>query len=162
MLLCHFTFLFVSYKLTICYFLQINVDLFASQPSSSPVASSTMDFFAAPDPVVQPDVRSSKPVQTNTTTVDPFAAVPLNNFDSSDPFGAFVSPADPTSVPNASATSGGNQQSPNKLHNLEAKPTPKKDNFQVSSGIWADSLSRGLIDLNIAACKFLSDLKLHP
>lgn len=129
----------------------INVDLFASQPSSSPVASSTMDFFAAPDPVVQPDVRSSKPVQTNTTTVDPFAAVPLNNFDSSDPFGAFVSPADPTSVPNASATSGGNQQSPNKLHNLEAKPTPKKDNFQVSSGIWADSLSRGLIDLNIAA-----------
>ncbi|XP_055834405.1 clathrin interactor EPSIN 1-like isoform X2 [Solanum dulcamara] len=132
---------------------KMSVDLFASQPSSSPLASSTIDFFAAPDPVVQPDVSSSKPVQINTTTVDPFAAVPLNNFDSSDPFAAFVSPADPISVPNESATSGGNQQTPTKSDKspLEAKPTPKKDNFQVSSGIWADSLSRGLIDLNIAA-----------
>ncbi|KAL3325065.1 hypothetical protein AABB24_038924 [Solanum stoloniferum] len=132
---------------------KISVDLFASQPSSSPVASSTMDFFAAPDPVVQPNVKSSKPVQINTTMVDPFAAVPLNNFDNSDPFGAFVSPADPKSVPNESATSGGNQQTPTKLDKspLETKPSPKKDNFQVSSGIWADSLSRGLIDLNIAA-----------
>ncbi|KAH0713028.1 hypothetical protein KY289_008987 [Solanum tuberosum] len=132
---------------------KISVDLFASHPSSSPVASSTMDFFAAPDPVVQPNVKSSKPVQINTTMVDPFATVPLNNFDSSDPFGAFVSPADPISVPNVSATSGGNQQTPTKLDKspLQTKPSPKKDNFQVSSGIWADSLSRGLIDLNIAA-----------
>ncbi|XP_010313445.2 clathrin interactor EPSIN 1 [Solanum lycopersicum] len=132
---------------------KISVDLFASQPSSSPVASSTMDFFAAPEPVARPDVISPKPVQINTTMVDPFATVPLNNFDSSDPFGAFVSPADPISVPNASATSGGNQQTPTKLDKspLETKPSPKKDNFQVSSGIWADSLSRGLIDLNIAA-----------
>uniref|UniRef100_M1BLF6 Clathrin interactor EPSIN 1 n=1 Tax=Solanum tuberosum TaxID=4113 RepID=M1BLF6_SOLTU len=138
---------------------KISVDLFASHPSSSPVASSTMDFFAAPDPVVQPNVKSSKPVQINTTMVDPFATVPLNNFDSSDPFGAFVSPADPISVPNVSATSGGNQQTPTKLDKspLQTKPSPKKDNFQVSSGIWADSLSRGLIDLNIAARKFLSD-----
>nr|XP_010313445.1 clathrin interactor EPSIN 1 [Solanum lycopersicum] len=132
---------------------KISVDLFASQPSSSPVASSTMDFFAAPEPVARPDVISPKSVQINTTMVDPFATVPLNNFDSSDPFGAFVSPADPISVPNASATSGGNQQTPTKLDKspLETKPSPKKDNFQVSSGIWADSLSRGLIDLNIAA-----------
>ncbi|MCD7469505.1 hypothetical protein HAX54_008605 [Datura stramonium] len=133
---------------------EISVDLFASQPSSSSVASSTIDFFAAPDPV-QPDVRSSKPVQTNTPMVDPFAAVPLNNFGSSDPFGAFVSPADPISVPNETVISGGNQQAPDKLDKcpLEANPTPKKDNFQVRSGIWADSLSRGLIDLNISAPK---------
>ncbi|CAN4120240.1 unnamed protein product [Withania somnifera] len=132
---------------------KISVDLFASQPSSSPVASSTVDFFAAPDPVVQPDVRSPKPVQINTTMVDPFAAVPLNNFDNSDPFGAFVSPADPTSVPNESATGGGDQLTPSKLDKspLEAKPIQKMGNFQVISGIWADSLSRGLIDLNIAA-----------
>ncbi|KAM3302794.1 clathrin interactor EPSIN 1 [Capsicum chacoense] len=131
----------------------ISVDLFASLPSSSPVASSTIDFFAASDPVVQPDVRSPKPVQINTTMVDPFAAVPLNSFDSSDPFGAFASPSDPISVPNEISASGGNQQSPNKLDKspLDAKPTPKKANFQVNSGIWADSLSRGLIDLNIAA-----------
>ncbi|XP_060169418.1 clathrin interactor EPSIN 1-like isoform X1 [Lycium barbarum] len=132
---------------------EISVDLFASQSSSSPAASSTMDFFAAPDPVIQPDVRSSKSVQMNTTTVDPFAAVPLNNFGSSDPFGAFVTHADPVSVTNENAISGGNQEAPTKLDKspLEAKPSPKKDNFQVRSGIWADSLSRGLIDLNIAA-----------
>lgn len=159
MLLWNSTFSLVSYELAICSFLQISVDLFASQPSSSPVASSTIDFFAASDPVVQPDVRSPKPVEINTTMVDPFAAVPLNNFDSSDPFGAFASPSDPISVPNEISASGGNQQSPNKLDKspLDAKPTPKKANFQVNSGIWADSLSRGIIDLNIAARKFLYD-----
>ncbi|CAM0882809.1 unnamed protein product [Alopecurus aequalis] len=34
-----------------------------------------------------------------------------------------------------------------------SKPALKKETFQVKSGIWADSLSRGLIDLNIAAPK---------
>lgn len=39
-----------------------------------------------------------------------------------------------------------------------SKPAVKKESFQVKSGIWADSLSRGLIDLNIAAPKVdLSD-----
>lgn len=33
----------------------------------------------------------------------------------------------------------------------EYKPPAKEDTFQVKSGIWADSLSRGLIDLNITA-----------
>jgi len=37
----------------------------------------------------------------------------------------------------------------------EYKPPPK-DTFQVKSGIWADSLSRGLIDLNITARKFIT------
>ncbi|KAI4376281.1 hypothetical protein MLD38_014062 [Melastoma candidum] len=35
-------------------------------------------------------------------------------------------------------------------------PQQKKDGFQVKSGIWADSLSRGLIDLNISAPKKVS------
>ncbi|GKV09988.1 hypothetical protein SLEP1_g21416 [Rubroshorea leprosula] len=44
------------------------------------------------------------------------------------------------------------------LNNLTAKSLedpkpPRKDTFQVKSGIWADSLSRGLIDLNITAPK---------
>ena len=36
-----------------------------------------------------------------------------------------------------------------------SKPAVKKESFQVKSGIWADSLSRGLIDLNISARKYL-------
>jgi len=38
---------------------------------------------------------------------------------------------------------------------LASSKPATKDTFQVKSGIWADSLSRGLIDLNIAARKFL-------
>ncbi|KAI6702663.1 hypothetical protein NL676_011799 [Syzygium grande] len=37
-----------------------------------------------------------------------------------------------------------------------SNPQPKKDTFHVKSGIWADSLSRGLIDLNISAPKKVS------
>jgi hypothetical protein len=33
------------------------------------------------------------------------------------------------------------------------KPKTRDGNLQVKSGIWADSLSRGLIDLDITACK---------
>lgn len=40
------------------------------------------------------------------------------------------------------------------------KPSSKKENFQVKSGIWADSLSRGLIDLNITARMFLVSVSL--
>jgi len=39
-------------------------------------------------------------------------------------------------------------------------PSAKKENFQVKSGIWADSLSRGLIDLNITARMFLVSVSL--
>nr|XP_009782257.1 PREDICTED: clathrin interactor EPSIN 1-like isoform X2 [Nicotiana sylvestris] len=127
-----------------------DVDLFASQPAPS-AAASTIDFFAAADPVVQSDNRFSKLDQMNT--VDPFASVPLNTFDNSDPFGAFVS--QPVSMPNENASNGGSHDAHDKLSksSVEAKTPPMKDTFQVRSGIWADSLSRGLIDLNITAPK---------
>lgn len=35
-----------------------------------------------------------------------------------------------------------------------SKPAVKKETFRVKSSIWADSLSRGLIDLNLAARKY--------
>ena len=126
------------------------VNLFASQPAPS-AAASTIDFFAAADPVVQSDNRFSKLDQMNT--VDPFASVPLNTFDNSDPFGAFVS--QPVSMPDENASNGGSHDAHDKLSksSVEAKTPPKKDTFQVRSGIWADSLSRGLIDLNITAPK---------
>ncbi|CAN4076820.1 unnamed protein product [Withania somnifera] len=132
------------------------VNLFASQPAPSAAAAaaaSTIDFFAAPDPVIQSDNRSSKPNQMNINVVDPFASVPLNTFDNSDPFGSFVSHK-PVPAPDENASNGGSHESRDKVNksSVEAK-TPPKDTFQVRSGIWADSLSRGLIDLNISAPK---------
>lgn len=73
--------------------------------------------------------------------------------DASD-FGAFVSHSeevakDPFDL-SLSTSSGRTNQAP-----LAApKSDTKKENFQVKSGIWADSLSRGLIDLNITGRKF--------
>ncbi|KAF3447495.1 hypothetical protein FNV43_RR12681 [Rhamnella rubrinervis] len=129
------------------------VDLFASQPVISS-ASPTVDLFATPDPVVQPEAKSTNAAPSNTNVFDPFAAVPLNNFDESDPFGAFTSHSDSASLEPAK-----NSVSDGSLNNFggnvlsESKAPVKKDSFQVKSGIWADSLSRGLIDLNISAPK---------
>ncbi|XAR69274.1 hypothetical protein NMG60_11000803 [Bertholletia excelsa] len=132
---------------------QSTAGLFASQPALSSAVSPSIDFFAAPDPIVQPDKNSLKSDQMNA--VDPFAAVPLNNFDGSDLFGAFTS--------NTGSVSTEGTKSPdssiidmNGKSSADSKPPPRKDNFQVKSGIWADSLSRGLIDLNISAPKKVS------
>ncbi|XP_062226611.1 clathrin interactor EPSIN 1-like [Phragmites australis] len=72
--------------------------------------------------------------------------------DASD-FGAFVSNTveaakDPFDLSSSSSLGRADQT-------LLAAPKPntKKENFQVKSGIWADSLSRGLIDLNITGPK---------
>ncbi|KAL3655640.1 hypothetical protein CASFOL_000036 [Castilleja foliolosa] len=130
---------------------QINVDLFSSQPAQSHAVSTPIDFFAAPDPPTQLDNEASKPDSKNKV-VDPFANVPLNNFDGSDPFGAFTSHTDPLSTA-ANLNSSNDVSNENvKGPSTETKP-PAKSGFQVKSGIWADSLSRGLIDLNITAPK---------
>ncbi|KAA8525190.1 hypothetical protein F0562_006946 [Nyssa sinensis] len=134
---------------------QTTVDLFASQPVSSSAVSSPVDFFAASDPIVQPETKSSKSEPMNTNIVDPFASVPLTNFDGSDLFSAFTSHTDPISTEPAQNTDGGHNNL-NGKSSPESKPPPKKDTFQVKSGIWADSLSRGLIDLNISAPKKVS------
>uniref|UniRef100_A0A5B6ZVA4 Putative clathrin interactor EPSIN 1 isoform X1 n=1 Tax=Davidia involucrata TaxID=16924 RepID=A0A5B6ZVA4_DAVIN len=135
---------------------QTTVNLFASQPvPSSVVSSSPVDFFATPDPIVQPEHKSSKSEPMNTNTVDPFAAVPMNNFDGSDLFGAFTSHTDSVST-EATQNPDGGHNNLNGKSSAESKPPPKNDTFQVKSGIWADSLSRGLIDLNISAPKKVS------
>ncbi|KAM3710204.1 hypothetical protein ACB098_01G012600 [Castanea mollissima] len=134
---------------------QTEVDLFASQPAMTSSVSPTVDLFAVPDPVVQAEVKAPNPAPTNIDIVDPFAAVPLNNFDGSDLFGAFTSQSDSVSSEPAK-----NDVIDGSLNNLGGKSSvetqPKKDAFKVKSGIWADSLSRGLIDLNIAAPKKVS------
>ncbi|CAK9169026.1 unnamed protein product [Ilex paraguariensis] len=133
---------------------QAKVDLFASQPASSSAASSTVDFFTVPESVVQPANKSLESDPMAINTIDPFAAVPLNNFDGSGLFGAFTSNTDSVSTePTQNSGNDGNRSILNGKSSVESKPSPKKDSFQVKSGIWADSLSRGLIDLNIAALK---------
>ncbi|KAG7943419.1 hypothetical protein I3843_15G037800 [Carya illinoinensis] len=132
---------------------QTEVDLFASQPATVP---SVVDPFAIPDPVVQPQIKASNPAPTDSNIVDPFAAVPLNNFDGSDLFGAFTSHSgSASSEPSQNDVNGGNNNLGGKS-SLDSSAPLKKDTFQVKSGIWSDSLSRGLIDLNISAPKKVS------
>ncbi|KAJ3670936.1 hypothetical protein LUZ60_008362 [Juncus effusus] len=79
------------------------------------------------------DLFANKPSEM----FDPFASVPFNNFDQTSQneseFGSF-----------------------NSVNESLKEPEIKRDNLQVKSGIWADSLSRGLIDLNITTPKKIS------
>lgn len=126
-----------------------SMDLFANQPA--PSASTTMDFFAAPDPVPQPEQKSSKP-DTNSNMFDPFAAIPMSNFDN------MTSHTDPTPI--ASVETSPRDGSHVKINrtSIDSNPPPKKEAFQVKSGIWSDSLNRGLIDLNITGRKYYEHL----
>ncbi|KAF5468091.1 hypothetical protein F2P56_012272 [Juglans regia] len=134
---------------------QTEVDLFASQPATASSVSSVVDPFAIPDPVVQPQIKASNPAPTDSNIVDPFAAVPLNNFDGSDFFGAFTHSGSASSEPSQNDVNDGNNNLGGKSSADSSAPL-KKDTFQVKSGIWSDSLNRGLIDLNISAPKKVS------
>ncbi|KAK4274597.1 hypothetical protein QN277_017794 [Acacia crassicarpa] len=132
------------------------VDLFASHPAPSSVTA-TVDLLSVSDPVVQSDSKLESSGPMNNSSFDPFAAVPLNNFDGSDLFGEFTSHSDSVSEQHSKVPgSDGNQDKMNGNPLPEPKIPPKKDAFQVKSGVWADSLSRGLIDLNISAPKKVS------
>ncbi|XVF35378.1 hypothetical protein REPUB_Repub18cG0140500 [Reevesia pubescens] len=136
---------------------QPQVDLFASQPAISPAPSPTVDCFTATDPVVPPDAKIPNTEPTFANIVDPFEAVPLNNFDGSDIFGSFTSHSDSASKePTQNPTNDGNLNNVSTKSLQDSKAPQKKDTFQVKSGIWADSLSRGIIDLNISAPKKVS------
>lgn len=131
------------------------MDLFASQPAI-PSVTPTVDLFSVPEPVVQPDNKSGNSAPVNNSTFDPFAAIPLNNFDGSDVFGEFTSQSNSvSSQPSSNVVSDGSHDNLSGKSLADSKVPPKKDPFQVKSGIWADSLSRGLIDLNISARKFI-------
>ncbi|XP_010453219.1 PREDICTED: clathrin interactor EPSIN 1 isoform X1 [Camelina sativa] len=140
---------------------QKEVDLFSASEPSVTVSSAppSVDLFASPESA-RPEAKISKPESMTTPNiVDPFAAVPMDNFDGSDPFGAFTSHSAFVSTgPQASNVHGSatNTTSPVSLADLKPQHLQKKDPFQVKSGIWADSLSRGLIDLNITAPKTTS------
>ncbi|XP_040867425.1 clathrin interactor EPSIN 1 isoform X1 [Glycine max] len=135
---------------------QAEVDLFSSQPAI-PAVTPTVDLFSIPELAVQPNNKSEKSVPMNNSSIDPFAAVPLNNFDGSDIFGDFTSQSDSvSSQPSNNVVSDGKHDNVTGKSLADSKVSPKKDAFQVKSGVWADSLSRGLIDLNITAPKKVS------
>ncbi|MQL84492.1 hypothetical protein Taro_016996, partial [Colocasia esculenta] len=127
-------------------------DLFAEQPSVPASSLSNVDLFATPNPGVSTGLKPPVPVSSSNNTFDPFAAVPLNISEESDLFGAFVSHTDSTS-PEQTQNSGNDSLGNANITSISSKPGPKKETFQVKSGIWADSLSRGLIDLNLTAPK---------
>ncbi|XP_042417227.1 clathrin interactor EPSIN 1-like isoform X1 [Zingiber officinale] len=153
-------------------------DLFASQQTVPVAFDATVDLFAAPGPTLPSETKS--PEQPNTKSFDPFAAIPINNFNNSDPFGTFASHAEPVAMQSSQSSPNSiknnldedsifgdftshNEQttrepSKSSISSLKTPPaslasTARKDNFQVKSGVWSDCLSRGLIDLNISAPK---------
>ncbi|KAG8066105.1 hypothetical protein GUJ93_ZPchr0004g40322 [Zizania palustris] len=68
-------------------------------------------------------------------------------------FGAFVSNTEEAAKDPFDLSSSINSGMTNQMPLAAPKSDTKKENFQVKSGIWADSLSRGLIDLNITGPK---------
>ncbi|KAG2574438.1 clathrin interactor EPSIN 1-like isoform X2 [Panicum virgatum] len=68
-------------------------------------------------------------------------------------FGAFVSSNEEAAKDPFDLSSNSNLGRTDQTPLAAPSPSAKKENFQVKSGIWADSLSRGLIDLNITAPK---------
>ncbi|XP_022997009.1 clathrin interactor EPSIN 1-like isoform X3 [Cucurbita maxima] len=127
-------------------------DIKASQPAS---VSAPIDPFASAEPVVQTETNFAS-TKRDSKTVDPFAALPLNSFDGSDFLGATSSRSEPvSSEPSQNPVGGPSCNLDGKFINSSTAPA-KKNTFQVKSGIWADSLSRGLIDLNISAPKKVS------
>lgn len=110
------------------------MDFFASQPAPA-ASTTTMDLFADPDPASKPDAASS--------TFDPFAAIPLSEFDT-----------DTLPIASGQHFPDDGFHAKTNCTSVDTNPAPKKDAFQVKSGIWSDSLNRGLIDLNITGRKY--------
>ncbi|ERN15220.1 hypothetical protein AMTR_s00056p00188580 [Amborella trichopoda] len=135
---------------------QVDVDFF-SQPASTAAFPSNIDFFSSFNENTAPSmetksVETQLPTSKPRSSLDPFATIPLDPLDSGDTFGDFTSHAD--QAPSESLRNSTNKgPNPNTNTAPNTKPPPKNDNFKVKSGIWADSLSRGLIDLNITAPK---------
>jgi len=126
-----------------------------SQSSTGNISTSDQNLHAASDFgafVSNNDDSAKDPFDLSSSTNVGKTSLAAPKTDASD-FGPFVSRTegatkDPFDL-SSSSSIGGADKTP-----LAAlKPDTKKENFQVKSGIWADSLSRGLIDLNITAPK---------
>ncbi|XP_039142817.1 clathrin interactor EPSIN 1-like [Dioscorea cayenensis subsp. rotundata] len=124
---------------------QGNVDFFACQSDFNNAVNQNIDFFAASNPDVFTKNNESSKLET-ANIFDPFVAVPLNNSEESDLFGVFTAHSDPVSSEHTQNSSTKVMDNSEQVSSPVSKPTPKKDTSQIKSAIWADSLSRGLID----------------
>jgi len=125
------------------------------QPSFPTLFSSDAEFSVRDTPSKYS--QGKPPVSENSSkeSFDPFAAIVQRNKSSGCiptgelNFGAFTSHKESRAL---SVTGSMNKSLAELKHaSMSAsKLAVKKETFQVKSGIWADSLSRGLIDLNIA------------
>ncbi|PKA64223.1 Clathrin interactor EPSIN 1 [Apostasia shenzhenica] len=133
-----------------------NFPLEEKPSNSNPTNVNSFDPFTVSDSVFSSKTTLPAPSDnpTNSSSVDPFASIPMNNVDGSDDFfGAFASNTQSElKEPKNSLDNNNNNSNLNQQSVPASQPAPK-DPFQVKSGIWADSLSRGLIDLNITAPK---------
>ncbi|CAM0882810.1 unnamed protein product [Alopecurus aequalis] len=149
------------------------------QPSFATLFPSDTKFSVHDTPSKSSQGNPPAPENSSNTAFDPFAVIAPTSFDGSDSFGAFSGSTHDSPGANKSSHSSpleelhfGAFTSHKEAHAKSAtesknrsltelkqasmsasKPALKKETFQVKSGIWADSLSRGLIDLNIAAPK---------
>ncbi|TVU35178.1 hypothetical protein EJB05_17055 [Eragrostis curvula] len=126
----------------------------------TPDSASFFDPFAAIPLKSFDEAYSFGVFSSNTGSVpteprhDPLGGIKSSDHSPSEEldFGAFTSHSE---SPTTSAMKPMNK-SPTKLEPASmpaSKSDVKKGTFQVKSGVWADSLSRGLIDLNITAPK---------
>ncbi|KAG8043356.1 hypothetical protein GUJ93_ZPchr0458g22434 [Zizania palustris] len=107
------------------------------------------DFGGFVSSTVQAEVKDPFDLSSSNHGKIPLAAPKT---DASD-FGAFVSNTEEAAMDPFDLSSSTNSGRTNQTSSAAPKSDTKKENFQVKSGIWADSLSRGLIDLNITGPK---------
>ncbi|KAG0488873.1 hypothetical protein HPP92_007684 [Vanilla planifolia] len=138
---------------------QTNADLFGDQPTFPATSPSNVDLFGAIDSDLHSETKPTNSIPQNGSSFDPFAASDsiffrMSNVDVSDDFfGAFASNTEPPSRETSKDSSIHDIGNIDQTYMTNSQPSHKKEPFQVKSGIWADSLSRGLIDLNITAPK---------
>uniref|UniRef100_A0A0D6QWN1 ENTH domain-containing protein n=1 Tax=Araucaria cunninghamii TaxID=56994 RepID=A0A0D6QWN1_ARACU len=145
-------------------------DLFAAQTSSTvSVTASTTFGISGGSSMFEAAPSKSSATQSGFGNADPFEGNVFGDFvtsETSEPPSMFQSQAQPF-VPAATQAFEKTSQQPTAAEHsnttVAAKSQQQKEKFEPKSAIWADSLSRGLIDLNISAPKStsLAEIGIH-
>ncbi|TVU15894.1 hypothetical protein EJB05_39437 [Eragrostis curvula] len=126
-----------------------------SKSSAGNISTSSQNLHAASDFgafVSNSDDAAKDPFDLSSSSNIGKTPLAAPKADASD-FGAFVSHTEEAAKDPFDLSSSSNLGRADQTPLAAPKPNTNKENFQVKSGIWADSLSRGLIDLNITAPK---------
>uniref|UniRef100_A0A0C9RZA6 TSA: Wollemia nobilis Ref_Wollemi_Transcript_927_1906 transcribed RNA sequence n=1 Tax=Wollemia nobilis TaxID=56998 RepID=A0A0C9RZA6_9CONI len=145
-------------------------DLFAAQTSSKvSVTASTTFGISEGSSMFEAAPSKSSATQSGFGNADPFEGNVFGDFvtsETSEPPSMFQSQAQPFGPAATQAFEKTLQQPTENEHSnttATAKSQQQKEKFEPKSAIWADSLSRGLIDLNISAPKntSLAEIGIH-